>query len=629
MLLAVLICAGLGLLPRLRLEEENKDIAIVVNYRDVPLLVHGMEMSPVGALVRLKEKGVGGLMVGEFTGEDILSGLGPVKMSSIGMASQFAHSDAVVQGLGTLLSIPKDFQYAVPLAELLALRTGTKPVVSDEGIDIVYPVPMESLHKSALVPDLEGLNAAKEAGLPVFYRVAPAQTWQMRQSLEVVKKILSDYPEIAVVAPSGDIALGYPDMAPLSSLLKTHSLPVAQIEFSRQLGAVQLNWQVFPNLIPLHSVTNEELLARRISRTALLDRMKRAAIERSVRLLIMRPAVSGNVDSALESFGGEVELLAENLRSTGLRMAWPKPLFAERSGWGMSWFSVFSCSLAFSISLYRCWKRMKASEDCPISVTEAFCFMIGACIVAAAAWKIAAFARLLGALTAAFVVTEASLTAMDDVQNRFGALLKGFAFATIGGLAVAALFSDPLYMLRLRTFSGVKLTLLLPPLLVLLHDMRRRIHPESLSEMLSRPPLWGELMLGVVLMALMVVVLFRSDNVQFIPGIEAQIRNALEHLLIARPRNKEIFIGYPCLLLYAFSVKAGLWAHYREVLRVGVVLGFSSVVNSFCHYHTPLLLILLREFHGLWVGTLLGLIAVAFLKYIALPFWRKIRFIVE
>jgi hypothetical protein len=184
-------------------------------------------------------------------------------------------------------------------------------------------------------------------------------------------------------------------------------------------------------------------------------------------------------------------------------------------------------------------------------------------------------------------------------------------------------------MLRLRTFSGVKLTLMLPPLLVVLNDLRRRVHPESLSELLSRPPLFGELFLCAVLLALLVLVLFRSDNVQFIPGLEAWTRNGLERLLIARPRNKEVFIGYPCLLLYAFAADKRLWPRCRELLRVGAALGFSSVVNSFCHYHTPLALILLREFHGLWAGVLVGLAATAGVRFVALPLWRRLRFAAE
>jgi hypothetical protein len=374
-------------------------------------------------------------------------------------------------------------------------------------------------------------------------------------------------------------------------------------------------------------VTNEELLVRRISRTALHERFVRAAVERSVRLLVLRPAVSGNVASALEDFGREVETLSEDLQAHGLKMGWPKAVFAERPGWGMSWFSALACSLAFLLSLIHYAKRMAAPRNMTPSLIAIF--VVLACLLAFAAKEAALAARLIGAFTAALVVTEASLTAMGNPERRWESLLKGFFFAAIGGLAVAALFSEPVYMLRLNSFSGVKLTLMLPPLLVVLHDMRRRVHPESLSEFLSRPPLWGEFFLVVFLLALLGLVLFRSDNVQFIPGIEARIRNALERLLIARPRNREVFIGYPCLLLYAFAVKTKLWARYREVLRVGVVLGFASVVNSFSHYHTPLLFILLREFHGLWTGTLLGFAGVFVLRAAALPLWRKLRFLTE
>ena len=184
-------------------------------------------------------------------------------------------------------------------------------------------------------------------------------------------------------------------------------------------------------------------------------------------------------------------------------------------------------------------------------------------------------------------------------------------------------------MFRLMSFSGVRMTLLLPPLLVILHDLRRRVHPESLTQLLSRPPIWGELLLGLSLFSFLVLILYRSDNVQFIPGIEARVRESLEHLLVARPRTREVFVGYPSILLYYFALNNGLWPRYRELLRVGTVLGMSSVINSFCHYHTPLLFILLRQFNGLWSGLLIGILAVAALKFIVLPLWSKMRFITE
>jgi hypothetical protein len=42
---------------------------------------------------------------------------------------------------------------------------------------------------------------------------------------------------------------------------------------------------------------------------------------------------------------------------------------------------------------------------------------------------------------------------------------------------------------------------------------------------------------------------------------------------------------------------------------VASVIAQVSIVNSFMHLRTPLAISLLRVFHGLWLGTLLGLMA--------------------
>ncbi|MBQ3764363.1 MAG: hypothetical protein II869_05260, partial [Synergistaceae bacterium] len=189
----------------------------------------------------------------------------------------------------------------------------------------------------------------------------------------------------------------------------------------------------------------------------------------------------------------------------------------------------------------------------------------------------------------------------------------------------ASFFSVTQFMLRLRTYSGVKLTLVLPPILVLLHDLKRRIHPESLIEFLSRPPLWGEILLYAALLGAIAFAILRSDNVTNISGIETFLRESLERLLIARPRTREVLVGYPSLLLWGFLVRNGLFSRYREIFRIGTVLGFSSVINSFCHFHTPMTLILLREFNGLWTGIFVGTAVVLVIKFVILPVLRLIR----
>ena len=620
----ILGCAGWGLLPRWRLEREDRDVAIVADFRDIVPLALGAGVSVDGALALLKEKGLRGLMVGELTGEDAASGVGPV-------------AAAAVRGAGggaalTRLSVEDGFPQADRAGEWLRLKAVGEAA---EGGDVLLPVPLVTLRTVGILPDISGLEAGVRSGLPLYYRPAPSLGWQTKGAAELLGRVLDAYP-IAAVTPSGESVSGYPDVGPIAAEPKGRGVPVAAVEFSRQLGAVQLNNLSFPSLLTLHSVTNEELVARSIGRQALLERLVRAAAERSVRLLVLRSAPSGHSASTLDAYAGEVASLAERLRGHGFRMEWPHVLFSGgewRSGF-LSFLSAYALVAAFLFALWRYVLRLLGDEEVgeAVGMAAIAAFFLLAGGGAFLIRSVPAAGRLLGALAAPLVVTEASLMAMSSGRTRiapWGPILCGFLAAVIGGLALAAFFSDPLHMLRLRTFSGVKLTLLLPPILVLLHDLKNRVHPESLDAFLSRPPLWGELMLGGVLLILLGIMLFRSDNVRFIPGFEARVRGTLEQWLVARPRSKEVFLGYPSLMLLAFAVKNSLWARYRELLRLGAALGFSSVVNSFCHFHTPIAFILLREFNGLWLGLILGSVVVLAVGRILLPLWRRLRVLAE
>lgn len=623
-LTAVILGASVwGLLPRWRLEGEDKNVAIIADFRDVLPLALGAGMPLDEALSLLKAKGLRGLMVSELTGEDAANGVGPVEVA----ASRGADGAALSR-----LTLSPAFPQSGRAGEWLRAKLEKSP--SPEGTELFLPVSPLALRTVGLLPDISGLEAGVRAGLSLYYRPAASLGWQTKEAAAMLGRVLDAYP-IAAVTPAGESVSGYPDVGPLAAEPKRRGVPVAAVEFSRQLGAVQLNNLSFPLLLTLHSVTNEELTARNIGRRALLERLVRAAVERSVRLLVLRSAPAGSAAATLEAYAGEVASLASALNGQGFRMEWPRPLFGDGGrALGHAVPSAYALSLTFLFALWRYVLRLRLRTE--NEETVGLPFVVGFFLLAAALALLIRTApsasRLVGALTAPLLVTEAALFAMSFGRSRLSlgaSVLGGFLIASAGGLALAAFFSEPLYMLRLRTFSGVKLTLLLPPLLVLLHDLKNRVHPESLNALLSRPPLWGELMLGGVLLVLLGLMLFRSDNVQFIPGIEAKVRAALERWLIARPRSKEVFLGYPSLLLLAFAVRNGLWVRYREVLRIGVTLGFSSVVNSFCHFHTPIALTLLREFNGLWLGLLLGVVVVLCVRWVVLPLGARFRALTE
>ena len=610
LLTLTLLCACYGLYPRIRLESANNNIAIIADYREITALAKNSGLEVDEAIAILRNNGLTGLMVSELIGDSVNHGIGHAEMKAAG--------DNPGRTEGTIITIKPFSEHKALLNEWLRLRFG---ISDDKRGPILLTMPANMIKNSGIIPDIDGLEAAKKAGLRLYYRPAPSPGHLSDKAALMLRKVHEQY-HVDVFTPSGEYVSGYPDVSVIANAAKELGIPLAKVEFSKQVGASQLDALISPNILSLHSVTNEEMTSRRISRPALRDRMVRAAVERSVRLLLYRTAPMNTASFKFADYAEEVRLLGEALRSHGFNLAWPDTVYA-RENLSPNIFAAIAMSAVLVFCVYSYLARMGMTEGMK---TQVF-FAASGIILAVLMLKVSIIARLAGALAAPMIAVEASLLAMDEAGNK--RIIPAFLFVAAGGLALASFFSVTDFMLRLRTFSGVKLTLMLPPVLVLLHDLKRRIHPESLVEFLSRPPLWGEIVLYGTLLGAIGFAIMRSDNVADISRLETVMRESLEHLLIARPRTREVLVGYPSLLLWGFLARNGYFARYREIFRIGAVLGFSSVINSFCHFHTPMMLILLREFNGLWTGLLAGLIIVCVIKFIVIPVFRLIRQVIS
>ena len=604
----ILACSCYGLWPRFQLESRNNNIAIISDYREISALSKASGLNTDEAIAILKRNGITGLMVSELTGDNIDHGAGQAEMKKV--------RDPERGTEGIIISILPTSEHKDILNRWLRIRFA----VSDDKANgpLLIAIPSNVMKNAGVLPDIDGLEAAKRAGLKIYYRPASSPGHLSDQASIMLREVNAKYP-ISVFTPAGEYISGYPDVSMMANTAKELHIPLAVVEFSRQVGEPQLNALMSPNLLALHSVTSEEMTSRRISRTALRDRMVRAAVERSVRLLLYRSAPSNTSNFKFNDYAEEVRLLANELKEHGFNLSWPETLFADYD-LNRNIFAAWALSAVFIFALFRYISRMGGLN---MNTKTIYVLMIASVIMAFVNLKVPFAARITGAFTAPLIAVEASLLVMDSGRKRN--ILPAFVFAVLGGLALASFFSVTAYMMRLQTFSGVKLTLVLPPVLVLLHDLKRRIHPESLIEFLSRPPLWGELILYAVLLAGVGFIVYRSDNVANVSGFEMSIRASLEKMLVARPRTREVFLGYPCVLVLAYLVSNNYFARYREIFRIGAALGFSSVINSFCHFHTPLAMILLREFNGLWTGLLVGIIAVLGIKFVVVPMLRLIR----
>jgi hypothetical protein len=613
-MLLTAILAAVGLVPRLRAENSNKTVAFAIEYKDVNSLAVQNRLSSQSVWEKIQPFGVEGICVSEYTGEE-LSLINPLPVE-YGPAEQLGikKDDGAFINRASIL-IDKTSKYAAPLYEYIKIKMPmTEKYEIGNSVAIVLPGNMEDFKLSSFMPDFLALDFCKEHNIPVLFRPGPCPASDGKSTSDAFRLLLKHYPQIKTVVPAGMIMAGYPDYKQLAETMTEEGITLSQAEFVKQIGVSEFATLVEPNVIPLHSLTKDEIISRNITRRQIAERFVRAVHERSVRFVMMRP-YDLQMGNKLSVFIEDLKTTREAIAMRGYVFGWPSHI----PQWPAPLAGAIACALSIVFCGWFYWVRMNNIESKEIKATEILALIFISSVVAAAIWKIPAAARLLGGFCGAFVATEAALTALESDKRPVSGAITGLFIIIAGGLSIASFYGTTSAALRLTPFSGVKLTLLLPPLLLLIHDFKRRIHPESIGEIVARPAMWGELfILGIMMLALLIMAL-RSDNVSNVPTWEVSFRDFIERILLVRPRTKEFLIGYPALVFYWYLVRMEWLPHYREAIRVAAMFAFCSAVNTFCHFHTLLYLSIIRILNGWWLGLLIGITAVAAINYLLLP----------
>lgn len=196
--------------------------------------------------------------------------------------------------------------------------------------------------------------------------------------------------------------------------------------------------------------------------------------------------------------------------------------------------------------------------------------------------------------------------------------------AVIGGIFIAAMLGNTKFFMEFAIFRGVKLTFVLPVLLTAWAYMQRfplwrgrtlnslAESKQFIKEFLTMDVKFYVFFVLGALMMVAYVFVGRSGHTAGVPvpGIEMTLRRFLENTLYARPREKEFIIGHPALMLAAFAFfrKWPMVLHF--LLTIAGVIGIGSMVETFCHVRTPVFMTIMRGLDGLWIGILLGLVAI-------------------
>jgi hypothetical protein len=388
-----------------------------------------------------------------------------------------------------------------------------------------------------------------------------------------------------------------------------------------------------PAVIRLFSLTPEEIAG--LSPTAIADKLIRAAQERGIRLLYVRPmlstpagvdALAVNLDLVLAITGGLARHGFQVGRSNPLPALPPRPPLGLVAAGELALGAIALGELARPVGLR-------------LGVGSLLGLLIAGLLITVLAWlsgspfalwrkALALGAAVAGATLAVALPLSAPGPGGGVLRRSLGVLWRASALSAAAGVLVAALLTSWSFMLAVDTFLGVKVAHILPPLLSAFlltfgprpaGDARATIR--EIWRWLERPLRLQYAVLAVVVGVAAVMLLGRSGNFGLpLFAVEERMRVLLEELLIARPRTKEFLIGHPALMLAAAAQALGLRGWVVPLAAIGAV-GQAGIINSFSHIHTPLVVIVLRTLYALVIGSILGAIPVLLLQRIVRR-WR-------
>lgn len=209
------------------------------------------------------------------------------------------------------------------------------------------------------------------------------------------------------------------------------------------------------------------------------------------------------------------------------------------------------------------------------------------------------------------------------------ALFTTGALSFIGAAYVGAMLGDVEYILEVNIFRGVKLTFVLPIILVTIAFLRRfdlfdgrADYTGSVLAQVKKilnTPIYVKSLVAFGVAALAAFIFIgRSGHTAGVPvpGIELKFRAFLEQALYARPRSKELLIGHPAFMLAVLSLYRKWPSILFYVLVVAATIGQGSLVETFAHLRTPIYMSFMRGLGGLVLGAGIGAVLMVASHYL-------------
>jgi len=555
---------------RHQVESENRSVSLAVELDNVQSLAAAQGITVEQALGILKQDGLTSVVLTE----DSIS-----QLISEGRASEVA-GHLVVTDQTVLPRVGRGEKFRLHGADPAQV-----PVWFLRGVSI------------GLNPDEAAL--VKKSGMTIIARCGNA----VGATPQYIQDTLGWAHEMGaqVFLPMGDQVLGRRDDLNVTvDTLKQLGMYYATPEFAKISGDDNVVEMAPDIIVRLHSAQTTEL--DKMTLPDVIERYSKAARERNMRVLLIRPmSLAGQ--KPVNDFGDLLKAIQDQVVQDGNVMGAPHP-FHEPS---LPHF--FPALIALTVVPVAFWV---ASVLFP---WRGVVYVITALMLLLAVASVTHKGSQLAALAASMVYPTAALISLDmrPTRNILLTFLTTTLLSWVGGLVIAGMLNALPYYVRAMQFPGVKISVFVPLLVVALFYFSRLTRAK---DEIKSPITWYAAVLGLIVLGALAFMIARTGNdaATGVSSFELQFRNILDKILPVRPRTKEFLIGHPALIIGLGLLalikqdknkleKLGSWTVLA--LMVGA-MGQTSIVNTMCHLHTPVLLSMERIVEGIVIGSIIG-----------------------
>ena len=602
----------------LRIEKEQayKEVQVAVHYSNIIDVARQMNQSVRYVLERYKEAGANTLFVRENTvipsGQGDLGNLEAQGKAFVkqGYDLQFIYPNSTaIKGQYHYIKPTDALTYEIVYENLKNKGIGINEVEIEGEPFLELTSSLTTLTTVGVGFNYEDLITAAELG----YSISPqVKSWKEAsdESIMMLIEQIKGIPNLSTIYFADSEIVGY-DHPAMIELVEAHGLGYVEFFSGKQKGFSTLAKATSQEgnayqVVRLHTLTDNE--AKKYTQQTLADRYQLALAERNLRVFLFKMPNTLNIEADSLFMEEAITSFTETVKANGYTIEEDiTPLNLGSGDYVGSLLVGIAAIIVFILLMDH------------IGFTRAG-YILGILGLIGYAGLLTLSPslglKLMSLFGAIIFPTYGVIQIMDTEPGSYKrtilAFLKVSAISFGGALIVVGTLSTTSYALGMDIFTGVKIAHLMPIVLVVLvmYYLRHGLDVAYYRDLLMTNINYLTIgLLGIAAVGLLIYT-SRTGNSGSISELELTFRQMLDTVLGVRPRTKEFLIGHPIMVALIYF---GYQEKYLLFLVLGII-GQISLVNTYAHIHTPLLISLVRSGYGILFGLVIGLVIIYGIK---------------